>query len=111
MKLLIDQNLSPKLSKLLQKQFPGSKHIRFATLEDAGDIDIFNYAKTNGFAVITFDSDFMDLNLLYGTPPKIIWLKTGNLTTKAVYALIQNHTLAIINFLNSEEREILEICE
>jgi len=110
-KLLIDQNLSPKLSKLLHKRFPDSKHIRFTGLNDASDIEIFKYARTNGFAVLTFDSDFMDLNLLHGTPPKIIWLKTGNLITKAVSKLIENHTLGIINFLRSDEREIFEIYE
>jgi len=47
MKLLIDHNLSPKLSKLLHKRFPDSKHIRFTGLNDAIDIDIFKYAETN----------------------------------------------------------------
>jgi len=75
MKLLIDQNLSPKLAKLLQHNFPESKHIRLLGLNDASDLEIFNYAKSNGFAVFTFDSDFMDSNLIYGIPPKIIWLK------------------------------------
>jgi len=93
----------------LQDKFPESKHIRFLGLNDASDIEIFEYAKSYGFAVLTFDSDFMDLNLIYGFPPKIIWLKTGNLTTKVIVALIENHILTIINFLKSKDKEILEI--
>jgi len=111
MKLLIDQNLSPKLSKLLHKRFPDSKHIKFLGLNDASDLEIFEYAKANSFAILTFDSDFMDLNLLHGMPPKIIWLKTGNLTTKAVAKLFDSHTLTMINFLKSNEKGILEIYE
>ncbi len=68
-----------------------------------------NMPKKNGFAIVTFDSDFVDLNIVKGFPPKIIWLKTGNLTTKSISELIIKNTQILKDFLESEENEILEL--
>ena len=109
MTLLFDQNISPKIAKQLEDIFPGVKQVRHLGLENASDLEIFEYAKSNGYAVVTFDSDFVDLNVLKSFPPKIIWLRTGNLTTKSIAELINKNVVAIRNFLNSEEAQILEI--
>lgn len=109
MKLLFDQNISPKILKKLPSNFSDCEQVRFVGLEDASDDEIFKFAKTNGFSVVTFDSDFVDLNALHGTPPKVIYLNTGNLTTQSVSALILNNLLIIQHYLNSETDDILEL--
>lgn len=109
MKLLFDQNISPKILKKLPEDFTECEQVRFVGLEDASDFEIFEFAKINSFAVVTFDSDFVDLNALRGTPPKIIYLNTGNLTTQSVSELILNNLLTIQHYLNSETDDILEI--
>lgn len=109
MNLLFDQNVSPKIVKQLKDIFPEAKQVRHLGLEDASDTDIFEFAKAHGYAVVTFDSDFVDINVLKGFPPKIIWLRTGNLTTKSILELIQKNVVVIQNFLHSEENEILEL--
>ena len=111
MNLLFDQNISPKIIKQIEGNFPGAKQVRHLGLENASDLEIFEYAKRHGFAVVTFDSDFVDLNVIRGFPPKIIWLKTGNLTTKSVTELIYKNMVVIQSFLQSEEDEILEIIQ
>lgn len=109
MKLLFDQNISPKIVKQVETDFPDSKQVRHVGLEDASDTTIFDYAKKHGYSVVTFDSDFVDLNVVKGIPPKIIWLKTGNLTTKSISELFRQNMSVIHKFLESEEEEILEI--
>jgi predicted nuclease of predicted toxin-antitoxin system len=109
LKLLFDQNISPRIVKQVAADFPDSKQVRHVGLEDAADAVIFDYAKAHGYSVVTFDSDFVDLNLIKGIPPKIIWLKTGNLTTKSVSGLLSANLLAIREFLASDKEEILEI--
>ncbi len=109
MKLLFDQNISPKIVRQLESDFPDSKQVRHVGLENASDVMIFDYAKSHGYVVVTFDADFVDLNVVRGIPPKIIWLKTGNLTTKSISELLKNNISAIHDFLESEEEEILEI--
>jgi len=108
-KLLFDQNISPKILKKLPSEFSECNQVRFVGLEDAPDLEIFEFAKTNEFSVVTFDSDFVDLNALRGTPPKIIYLNTGNLTTQSVSELILNNLLTIQHYLNSETDDILEL--
>ena len=109
MKLLFDQNISPKIVALIQPQFPDSRQVVQVGLENASDSAIFEFARTNNFAIVTFDSDFVDLSVVKGTPPKIIWLRTGNLTTKAISSLLHGNAANIQNFLNYEENGILEI--
>lgn len=64
MKLLFDQNISPKIVRQVEKDFPDSKQVRHVGLEDASDTVIFDYAKKNGYSIVTFDSDFVDLNVI-----------------------------------------------
>lgn len=109
MKLLFDQNISPKVLKKLSKEFKESQQVRFVRLENSSDLDIFEYAKNNEFTIVTFDADFIDLNALKGTPPKIIYLNTGNLTTHSVANLISNNLLTIQQYLTSINDDILEI--
>ena len=75
MKLLFDQNLSPRLPRLLSDLYPGSVHVREVGLRDANDVAIWNYARENGFAIASKDSDFQQQSLLLGQPPKFIWLR------------------------------------
>ncbi len=86
MKLLIDQNLSPKLPARLADLFPGSVHVQSLALDCASDDDIWDFARQNGFAIVTKDVDYNNLSILRGTPPKVIWLQLGNCTTSQVEA-------------------------
>lgn len=78
MKLLLDENLSRRIVPLLQADYPNSSQVSLLLLETCTDREIWEYAKANDFVIVTRDSDFHELSLLYGSPPKVIWLKTGN---------------------------------
>jgi predicted nuclease of predicted toxin-antitoxin system len=111
--LLFDQNISPRIVKHFLSVFPEAKHVRDVGLEDASDILIFEFAKKNNLVVVTFDSDFVDLNVVRGIPPKIIWIRTGNLTTRAVADLLNRNIESINRFLESDQprHQILEIIQ
>ena len=79
MKLLLDQNISFRVIKKLRETYPDVQSVRENGLEDADDIVIWEYARQNGFTIVTFDEDFYNIQLLKGFPPKVIWFKTGNL--------------------------------
>ena len=49
------------------------------------------YARTNGFTIVSKDSDFQPRSLLYGHPPKIVWLRIGNCTRQQLVQLITTH--------------------
>ncbi len=86
MKLLFDQNLSPKLVNRLADLFPGSSHVQSAGLDCADDDQVWECARLNGFAIVTKDEDYNNLSVLRGSPPKVIWLQLGNCATAQVEA-------------------------
>jgi predicted nuclease of predicted toxin-antitoxin system len=86
MKLLFDQNLSPRLVARLADLFPDSRHVQDLELDCADDDQVWEHARLNGFAIVTKDGDYNDLSVLRGTPPKVIWLQLGNSTTAQVEA-------------------------
>lgn len=64
----------------------------------ADDRVIWQHAKANGFNLVTQDADFAEMALLYGPPPKVIWLRCGNQPTAVVEKLLRNRAEAIISF-------------
>ena len=101
MKLLFDQNISFRVLKKLDKIFSGSEQVKDLGLQDFSDKQIWNYAKENNFSIVTFDSDFFDLANLYGHPPKIIWLRTGNRKTNEIAELLVSKSEIILDFLSN----------
>ncbi len=95
MQLLFDENLSPKLPRLVEMLFPNSTHVRECGLLGQPDEEVWEYARTHGLAIITKDSDFHQRSMLYGHPPKIVWLRIGNCTREQLVQLITAHELVI----------------
>ena len=98
MKLLFDQNLSPRLARGLADIYPDSVHVREIQMRDATDTAIWEYAKANDFVIVSKDSDFQSRSLLHGSPPKFIWLRVGNCPVKSIEELLRNHSIAIHTF-------------
>lgn len=107
MKLLFDQNVSPRLARGLADIYPDSIHVREVGLRDAADAEIWEYAKRNGFTIVSKDSDFQQRSLLYGHPPKFIWLRMGNCPVGAIEVLLRRHSVAIHTFGLDERRSHL----
>jgi predicted nuclease of predicted toxin-antitoxin system len=109
MKLLFDQNISFRIINKIALVYPNSEQVRRLQLENSSDLEIWTFAKNNNYTIITFDSDFFDLTNLYGHPPKIIWLKTGNTSTKEIAQLLINKVDLIKEFVENDEIACLEI--
>ena len=98
MKLLFDQNLSPRLVRLLAVEFPGSQHVRDAGLVAAPDPAVWAYAAAQGLVIVSKDSDFQHRALLFGQPPKVVWVRLGNCSTARVVALLQTRQADLLAF-------------
>jgi len=103
MMLLFDQNISYRITKKLQSFFPDCKHLSDCGLSDKEDPEIWQYARTNNYAIVTFDSDFYDISIINGHPPKIIWIRSGNLTTLEISELLINNQEPIQSFLTNKD--------
>jgi predicted nuclease of predicted toxin-antitoxin system len=109
MKLLFDQNLSFKLCKALADLFPNSSQIRLLGLEGADDLGIWEYAKANGFTLVSQDADFAEMASILGPTPKVIWLRCGNQPTFAIANILRVHAEAIAIFAEVEDAAFLEV--
>ena len=111
MKLLFDQNISFRLVKRIESLFPGSQQVKSLALENKTDKTIWDFAKKEEYTIVTFDSDYYDLSLTLSHPPKIIWIKTGNLTTNALEKLLTAKAEQIKSFISDSDLGCLEITD
>jgi predicted nuclease of predicted toxin-antitoxin system len=106
-KLLFDENLSPRLAHLLDEEYPGSAHVRYVGLLGATDAEIWEYARANGFVIVTKDTDFRERSAVEGAPPKVIWLAVGNAGTMAIAFLLRQEHQRVQVFDAETETSIL----
>ncbi len=99
MKLLFDQNISFRAVGKLLEEFPDAKHVKEFDLVSASDGQIWNFAKENQYTIVTFDADFFDFVTLYGHPPKVIWLRIGNTSSKNLVNLFLSNLKIIKEFV------------
>lgn len=98
MKLLFDANLAPDLARRLEDVFPGSRHV-FTCGEIAhDDLLVWDFARQNGFAIVSKDSDFHRMSFVLGAPPKVVWLRIGNASTAVIEAALRGSAAAIERF-------------
>jgi predicted nuclease of predicted toxin-antitoxin system len=109
MKLLLDENLSRRVVPFIQDSYPGSTQVALIGMEQAGDKIIRQYAIDNGFVMTTKDADFYEMNLVYGQPPKIIWLKMGNQSKAATIKTLLENQLTIERVLILDDKDCIEI--
>ncbi len=109
MKLLFDANLSPRLVSRLADLFPASTHVRDIGLKAADDPLVWDYARANDFMIVSKDADMHDLSLLYGNPPKVIWLRLGNCSTSEAENLLRRECDAIKVFYEEQTLSLLAL--
>jgi len=108
-KLLFDENLSPFLAGALSDVFPHSTHVRNVGLRTSPDQDVWQFAIENDFVIVSKDADLHDRSLLYGFPPKVIWIRSGNCSTNAVETLIRKELDRIRAFIDDEFASFLAL--
>jgi predicted nuclease of predicted toxin-antitoxin system len=106
-KLLLDENLSRRLVPRIADLFAASAHVVSLGLLQVPDKAIWEYAKSNGFAILTADLDFYELAITLGPPPKVIWLRGCNYRTAEVERLIRGQAIRIAEFLEDADRAVL----
>ena len=95
MKLLFDENLSPRLVSALADLFPESAHVDRLSLGGEPDPVIWEYAKRHGYVLVSKDSDFHERSLLYGHPPKVVWIRRGNCSVRHIEMILRNRAADI----------------
>jgi len=109
MKLLFDQNLSPRLVDRLDDVYPDSAHVMDVGLDRALDREIWTFAVDNRFAIVTKDADFGELSVLHGSPLNVVWIRRGNCSTQVIEAILRRHHEAVTALEEDSESGIVEL--
>jgi predicted nuclease of predicted toxin-antitoxin system len=107
MKLLLDENLSDRIIPRIVDLYPESAHVKALGLTNTDDSIIWEYAKSDNFVIVSKDSDFHQRSLLYGHPPKFIYLRVGNSPTTKITQILRGNIDIILRFENQEVESIL----
>ena len=107
MKLLLDENISSKLVKFLNSDFPDSTHIDFLKIQGTTDTNIWELAQDKSYIIVSKDNDFRQRSFLFGVPPKVIWLSVGNSGTQLIKELLLNNVELIKQFSKEPEEGLL----
>ncbi len=107
MKLLFDQNLPPGLAGFFEKTFAGSKHLIDFNLERSDDVIVWEFAKNEGYTIVTKDNDFNNLVAFFGFPPKVIWIRKGNCSTAEIRELLNSNIERIKAFISDPSNGII----
>jgi len=107
--LLLDHNLSPRLIQIFGDTFGVVKHVALLGMSEKVDTFIWDYAKENGCAIVTKDSDFYDRSVLLGAPPKIIHITLGNCSVGDSAAALMDRSGNVLDFLRHPEKAYLPV--
>ena len=107
MKLLLDEHLSGRLVESLADLYPGSEQVLLLGLGGAEDSAVWEYARLHGFMIVSKDSDFRDRSILVGAPPKVIWLRLGNCSTREVGNVLRSRYETIRKFCEEDSETCL----
>ena len=102
MRLLLDENLSPRLVSRLNQLFPGLTHVRDVGLKQANDQQIWDWAKANEFSIVTTDSDFVVQAKCHGWPPKVVHLEQCDFPLRVIEDWLRRSAVRISEFGKNE---------
>lgn len=109
MRLLFDENLSPRLVRRLADIFPDSAHVHELGLGEASDTALWHYAAEHGYTIVSKDADFHQRSFVLGAPPKVIWLRQGNSSVTATAELLRERFIAVQRFHEDAEAAFLAL--
>ena len=109
MRILVDQNLPPRLLPRLEAGFPGSVHVNSVGLGGARDIELWRYAVTHSFDIMSRDEDLAMLAVRRAEDVCVFWVRLGNLALRSLLAAIEASLAEVHRALGTRTLRIIEI--
>ena len=109
MKLLLDENLSPRLLRKLESAYPGSEHVQGLGLQGRDDNTVWIAAVRGDFVLVSKDDDFRKRSQREGDPPKVVWLNVGNAGKAEVAEILVASKSELTRFVEDSTRSLLEL--
>jgi len=106
-KLLFDENISPRLVGTLSDIYPDSAHVHECALGSADDSVVWEYARVHGLTIVSKDSDFQERSVILGAPPKVIWIRVWNSNSAEIENLLRAALPIVKRFIEDDEESCL----
>jgi predicted nuclease of predicted toxin-antitoxin system len=106
MKLIVDANLSWRLIRFLNKLGAEAIYAESLNTPTCSDRDIWNYAQSYHYLILTQGTDFSDMVIETQDGPSVIWLRKGNLRNHEVESLLTTNWQLILDLAARGERLI-----
>lgn len=109
MMLLIDAHLPPSLAVWIKETFSiGAFSFDYMGWRTTEDEEVFLNAKSiNESIIITKDEDFVFILSKHKSPPKVIWITSGNTSNVSLRKMLKAQLSVAINLL--QENDLVEI--
>lgn len=110
----IDLNLPPKMAQWLIEGFNvDAKSFKELHFEITPDVEVYKIAAKhrNIIVITTKDVDFKNLQSAIGSPPKILYLNTGNITNQKLKKLILDKFEEVLMLFSEPENIFVEISQ
>ena len=107
MKLLLDENLSDRVVSQILDLYPDSTHVKAHGLIHTDDVLIWSFAQQHGFTIVSKDADFHQRSLVFGHPPKLVFLRIGNGPTSRITQLLRASYVLLSTFDSDPATSIL----
>lgn len=108
-RLLFDENLAARLVAEVASEYPDSAHVVAVLGLQAQDESIWDYAKAHGYVLVTKDEDFQRFSVWRGFPPKVVWIRMGNASTRAIADLLRQHVAQVQAFVDHPDAALLPL--
>ena len=69
----------------------------------------WDFARQNGYTIVSKDSDFHQRSFLFGSPPKVVWVQVGNKSTERIIEILRRHASTIREFCADETHSFLVV--
>lgn len=89
--------------------YPDSAHLETLQLMGAPDQTVWQRAAAEGYVLVTKDEDFHRMSVVYGPPPKVIWIRLGNCSTADVARLLESEIERLRVFVDDPETSFLSL--
>ncbi|MEZ4688285.1 MAG: DUF5615 family PIN-like protein [Bacteroidia bacterium] len=99
MKILCDVHSARKVVNFYQSKGIEAIHVNDTLHGDTSkDSQICSFADKGGYSVVTKDQDFQDSFFLKNTPERLLKIELGNISTKRLIEILEEHHEAIAGF-------------
>ncbi len=97
MKFLVDAHLPPRLCVVFRSAGHEAMHTgQLKAQNQTPDETINELSSMEQWVVVTKDADFYHSHLLHGKPWKLLLVRTGNISTRELIALLERHLPAVV---------------